>query len=79
MTANGWLQIAFFFVLLLLAAKPLGLYMARVYERQKTPLDPALGPVTAMATMTVSRMMVPMIQPVTARVASFSDLAEKNF
>ena len=30
MTANGWLQIAFFFVLLLLAAKPLGLYMARV-------------------------------------------------
>jgi K+-transporting ATPase ATPase A chain len=45
MTANGWLQIAFFFVLLLLAAKPLGLYMARVYERQKTWLDPVLGPV----------------------------------
>ena len=34
MTANGWLQIAVFFVLVLLAAKPLGLYMARVYERQ---------------------------------------------
>jgi K+-transporting ATPase ATPase A chain len=45
MTANGWLQIAFFFVLLLLAAKPLGLYMTRVYERQKTWLDPVLGPV----------------------------------
>jgi K+-transporting ATPase ATPase A chain len=45
MTANGWLQIAFFFLLLLLAAKPLGLYMARVYERQKTWLDPVLGPV----------------------------------
>jgi K+-transporting ATPase ATPase A chain len=45
MTANGWLQIAFFFVLLLLAAKPMGLYMARVYERQKTLLDPVLGPV----------------------------------
>ena len=45
MTANGWLQIAFFFVLLLLAAKPLGLYMARVYERKKTWLDPVLGPV----------------------------------
>ena len=29
--------------------------------------------------MTVSRMTVPMIQPMTARVASFSDLAEKNF
>jgi K+-transporting ATPase ATPase A chain len=45
MTPNGWLQIAFFFVLLLLAAKPMGLYMARVYERQKTLLDPVLGPV----------------------------------
>jgi K+-transporting ATPase ATPase A chain len=45
MTPNGWLQIAFFFVLLLLAAKPLGLYMARVYERKKTWLDPVLGPV----------------------------------
>jgi K+-transporting ATPase ATPase A chain len=45
MTSNGWLQIAVFFALLLLAAKPLGLYMARVYERQKTWLDPVLGPV----------------------------------
>jgi K+-transporting ATPase ATPase A chain len=45
MTPNGWLQIAFFFVLLLLAAKPMGLYMARVYERKKTWLDPVLGPV----------------------------------
>jgi K+-transporting ATPase ATPase A chain len=45
MTSNGWLQIAVFFALLLLAAKPMGLYMARVYERQKTLLDPVLGPV----------------------------------
>jgi potassium-transporting ATPase potassium-binding subunit len=45
MTSNGWLQIAVFFVLVLLAAKPLGLYMARVYERKKTWLDPVLGPV----------------------------------
>jgi K+-transporting ATPase ATPase A chain len=45
MTPNGWLQIAVFFVLLLLAAKPMGLYMARVYERKKTWLDPVLGPV----------------------------------
>ena len=43
MTPNGWLQIAFFFVLLLLAAKPMGLYMARVYERKKTLLDPCWG------------------------------------
>jgi K+-transporting ATPase ATPase A chain len=45
MTSNGWLQIAVFFVLLLLSAKPMGLYMARVYERKKTWLDPVLGPV----------------------------------
>jgi K+-transporting ATPase ATPase A chain len=45
MTSNGWLQIAVFFVLLLLSAKPMGLYMARVYERKKTWLDPLLGPV----------------------------------
>jgi K+-transporting ATPase ATPase A chain len=45
MTPNGWLQIAFFFALVLLAAKPMGLYMARVYERKKTWLDPVLGPV----------------------------------
>ncbi|HUD22407.1 MAG TPA: potassium-transporting ATPase subunit KdpA [Acidobacteriaceae bacterium] len=45
MTTNGWLQIAVFFALVLLTAKPMGLYMARVYERQKTLLDPVLGPV----------------------------------
>ena len=45
MTANGWLQIAVFFVLVLLAAKPMGLYMARVYERKTTWLDPVLVPV----------------------------------
>jgi K+-transporting ATPase ATPase A chain len=45
MTSNGWLQIAVFFMLVLLAAKPMGLYMARVYERKKTWLDPVLVPV----------------------------------
>ena len=45
MTLNGWLQIAVFFALVLLAAKPMGLYMARVYERKKTLLDPVLGPI----------------------------------
>jgi len=43
MTSNGWLQIAVFFVLVLLIAKPMGLYMARVYERKRTWLDPVLG------------------------------------
>jgi K+-transporting ATPase ATPase A chain len=45
MTSNGWLQIAVFFALVLLGAKPMGLYMARVYERKNTWLDPVLGPV----------------------------------
>jgi K+-transporting ATPase ATPase A chain len=44
MTSNGWLQIGVFFALVLLAAKPMGLYMARVYEGKKTWLDPVLGP-----------------------------------
>src|ERR1035437_2349711 len=45
MTPNGWLQITVFFVLILLSAKPLGLYMARVFERKGTLLDPVLGPI----------------------------------
>ncbi|MDB4874850.1 MAG: kdpA [Gemmatimonadetes bacterium] len=32
MTVNGWLQIAFFAVAILLVAKPLGVYLARVYD-----------------------------------------------
>jgi potassium-transporting ATPase potassium-binding subunit len=45
MTTNGWLQIGVFFALVLLAAKPMGLYLARVYERKGTWLDPVLGPI----------------------------------
>ena len=44
MTLNGWLQIILFFALVLLLAKPLGLYMVRVFERRKTWLDPVLVP-----------------------------------
>lgn len=45
MTTYGWLQIVIYIVLLLLAVKPLGLYMARVFEGQWTFLDPILRPV----------------------------------
>ena len=45
MTSNGWLQIGVFFALVLLLAKPMGLYMARVYERKRTWLDPVLVPI----------------------------------
>jgi potassium-transporting ATPase potassium-binding subunit len=44
-TANGWLQIAVFFLLILLTARPLGSYMARVFEGRKTLLDPLLLPI----------------------------------
>ena len=45
MTVNGWLQILFFFVIILLVTKPLGVFMAHVFDRKKTFLDPVLRPV----------------------------------
>jgi K+-transporting ATPase ATPase A chain len=45
MTGNGILQLVLYFSVLLLLAKPLGLYMARVYEGQPSGLDRVLGPV----------------------------------
>ena len=45
MTVNGWLQIAFFLLLIFAVTKPLGLFMARVFNREKTFLDPVLRPV----------------------------------
>jgi K+-transporting ATPase ATPase A chain len=43
MTANGALQLVFYVVMLLALAKPLGTYMARVYEGRGCGLDRALG------------------------------------
>jgi K+-transporting ATPase ATPase A chain len=45
MTLNGWLQILFFFVIILLVTKPLGIFMAHVFNREKTFLDPVLRPI----------------------------------
>ncbi|MDT7812525.1 MAG: potassium-transporting ATPase potassium-binding subunit [Acidobacteriaceae bacterium] len=44
MTANGWFQVFFFFALVLLCAKPMGLYMARVFEREHTFADRVFRP-----------------------------------
>src|ERR1700744_2413917 len=44
MTANGWLQILLFLVVLIALMRPLGLYMARVFEGERTFLDPVLKP-----------------------------------
>ncbi len=44
MTANGWFQIALFFGIVLLVTKPLGLYLARIFERERTFMDPMMRP-----------------------------------
>jgi potassium-transporting ATPase potassium-binding subunit len=45
MTANGWLQIALYLIVLLVLVKPLGWYMARVYEGQHVGLNRLFAPV----------------------------------
>jgi len=45
MTANGWLQILLFLALIFAMTKPLGIFMARVFNREHTFLDPVLRPV----------------------------------
>ena len=45
MTINGWFQILLFFGLVLLVTKPLGKFMTRVFNRERTFLDPILRPI----------------------------------
>jgi potassium-transporting ATPase potassium-binding subunit len=45
MSANGWFQIGLYFLLIALIAWPLGTYMANVFERRRTFLDPVLVPI----------------------------------
>src|ERR1700727_3524601 len=45
MTANGWLQIFFLLLVVLLVTKPLGTFIAGVFDRERTWLDPILRPV----------------------------------
>ena len=45
MTVNGWLQIAVFLGLVLLVTKPMGVFMTRVFNRERTFMDPVLRPV----------------------------------
>jgi K+-transporting ATPase ATPase A chain len=45
MTVNGWLQIIVFLAVLFAVTKPLGIFMARVFNRERTFLDPVLRPV----------------------------------
>ena len=45
MTLNGWVQILLFLVLIFAVTKPLGIFMARVFNRERTFLDPVARPV----------------------------------
>ena len=45
MTNNGWFQILFFLLVVLAITKPLGSFMTRVFNREKTLLDPVLRPI----------------------------------
>jgi potassium-transporting ATPase potassium-binding subunit len=45
MALMSWIQLVFFFIVLILLVKPLGGYMARIYQGEKTFLQPMLGPV----------------------------------
>ena len=45
MTGNGWIQILAFLALILALTKPLGVFMARVFNRERTFLDPVIRPI----------------------------------
>jgi K+-transporting ATPase ATPase A chain len=45
MTTNGWMQIFVFLALILAITKPLGVYMAKVFSRERTFLDPVARPI----------------------------------
>lgn len=45
MTWNGWFQIIFYLLLILIVTKPIGVFMARVFSREKTFLDPIVRPI----------------------------------
>ena len=44
MTANGWLQFAIYSIVLILTVRPVGIYLTRVLEGERTWLDPILRP-----------------------------------
>jgi K+-transporting ATPase ATPase A chain len=45
MTANGWFQILLFLLFVFLVTKPIGIFLTRVFNREKTFMDPVLRPI----------------------------------
>jgi len=44
MTFNGWFQILLYFAVILLLTKPMGVFMAKVFNRERTWLDGVMRP-----------------------------------
>jgi potassium-transporting ATPase potassium-binding subunit len=53
MTSNGWLQIGLFFLVVIAITKPLGVFITRVFNREKTFLDPVFRPVEKLIYRTI--------------------------
>src|SRR5258708_19624743 len=45
MTQNGWFQIGLYLFVIFLVTKPIGVFMTRVFNREKTFLDPVFRPI----------------------------------
>jgi K+-transporting ATPase ATPase A chain len=45
MTANGWFQILLFLAVVFLITKPIGIFMTRVFNRERTFMDTVLRPI----------------------------------
>src|SRR5258708_6379780 len=45
MTQNGWFQIGLYLFVIFLVTKPIGVFMTRVFNREKTFLDAVLRPI----------------------------------
>ena len=45
MTVNGWVQIVVFLLLVLAVTKPVGVFITRVFNRERTFMDPVLRPI----------------------------------
>ncbi|HWX93196.1 MAG TPA: potassium-transporting ATPase subunit KdpA [Terriglobales bacterium] len=45
MTTNGWLQIVVYLAIIFAITKPLGIFMTRVFSRERTFLDPVARPI----------------------------------
>jgi K+-transporting ATPase ATPase A chain len=45
MTANGWFQIGLYLLVIFLVTKPIGVFLTRVFNREKTFLDPIFRPI----------------------------------